>query len=227
MEECLDDRPSSQLRRRGSAIWTELHRHPFILQLGDGSLATESFKFFIEQDYKFLVEYVRVLGYGVSRSAELGTMRYYADLLKEVLDGELQACRQSALDLGFELSELENGHLAPATQSYADFLIRVASQGESVELPAGILPCSWSYVEIGQELSAKRSGGPAIYREWIDSYSSPAMVETAEACRELVDRSLRGAGKQSLDRATAAFLTSSRYELAFWEAALRRQTWTV
>ncbi len=227
MNSFTESRPSSELRLRGETIWRELHKHPFIRRIGDGTLEAASFRFFLEQDYKFLVEYVRVLGYGVSRSNDLSTMQYFADLLRAVLDAELQLCRDSAKALGVEFNRLQNGLLAPATQGYTDFLVRTASQGDFVELPAAILPCSWSYVEIAQALSSTCRESSTVYQKWIDTYASEEMVEVSNACRELVDRSIRNSGERGMELATKAFLMSSRYELAFWEAALRREEWSV
>jgi len=205
----------------------ELHRHPFVQQIGDGTLELASFRFFLEQDYKYLIEYGRVLGYGVSRSTDLTTMRYFAGLLQVVLKDELQLCRDYAQELGVSLDRLENGPMAPTTQSYTDFLIRTAAQGDFVELPAAILPCSWSYVEICQALSGISDETMHVYQRWIDSCASAEMGELVDACRDLVDRTLINSGESGLQRATKAFLTSSRYELAFWEAALRRHEWPV
>ena len=42
-------------------IQTAIMNHPFTQGIGDGTLNKDSFKFFIEQDYLFLIEYSKIL----------------------------------------------------------------------------------------------------------------------------------------------------------------------
>jgi thiaminase/transcriptional activator TenA len=56
-------------------------------------------------------------------------------------------------------------------------------------------------------------------------YSSQEFAQVAQWCRELMDDA--GASLQSAAerRVEDAFLTSSRYELAFWEMAWTLEAW--
>ena len=65
----------------------------------------------------------------------------------------------------------------------------------------------------------------ARYAKWIDMYSSPEFAEVAEWCRELVDEAAADLPAETLRRMEDAFLTSSRYELLFWEMAWRQEHW--
>jgi thiaminase/transcriptional activator TenA len=58
-------------------------------------------------------------------------------------------------------------------------------------------------------------------------YADPGFAELAGWCRDLLDRLAEGASAPAQAAAEAAFLTSSRWELAFWEAAWRQERWTV
>jgi thiaminase/transcriptional activator TenA len=56
-------------------------------------------------------------------------------------------------------------------------------------------------------------------------YSSAEFVELAHWCRGLVDQVAAGLPEEMLQRMEDAFLTSSRYELLFWEMAWRQDRW--
>jgi hypothetical protein len=56
-------------------------------------------------------------------------------------------------------------------------------------------------------------------------YADPEFVALADWCRDLVDRLADGAGPAARERMASAFITSSRYELAFWEAAYTLERW--
>jgi hypothetical protein len=58
------------LRDECAAAWQGLHEHPFILELADGTLAPERFRFYCEQDLFFLPELARAVAIGASRSDE-------------------------------------------------------------------------------------------------------------------------------------------------------------
>ncbi len=109
--------------------------------------------------------------------------------------------------------------MAPATQAYTDFLIRTAATQDFAELAAALLPCLWAFSEIGLALAAGERPGDARLAGWIDSYASPEFGALSDWCRQLVDRLGGEASESGKARMESAFLTSSRYELAFWETA--------
>lgn len=64
---------SADLRAATGVIWDAQHRHPFVRGLGDGTLDLERFRFWIRQDYLFLIEYARVLALAAARASDLET----------------------------------------------------------------------------------------------------------------------------------------------------------
>ncbi|MGH7425602.1 MAG: thiaminase II, partial [Candidatus Methylomirabilales bacterium] len=49
------------LWKKAGPIWHRTLHHPFVRGIGDGTLAVDTFKFYVRQDYIFLIEYSRVL----------------------------------------------------------------------------------------------------------------------------------------------------------------------
>jgi thiaminase/transcriptional activator TenA len=225
---------SQRLWRRADAVWEAQHRHPFVRGVGDGTLDLEAFKFWLRQDYLFLVEYARVLGLAAAKAPDLETMTRFAGLLNETLRVEMGLHRSYAAEFGISEEELEREEMAPATRAYTDFLVRTAAVGDFAGLVAALTPCMWGFCEIAQRLAAgpQPADAPARpaggrYRRWIEMYSSPEFAELAAWCRDLLDRLAEGLGAEEQQRLEDAFLTSSRYEYLFWEAAYRREGWPV
>jgi thiaminase/transcriptional activator TenA len=115
--------------------------------------------------------------------------------------------------------------MAPTTRGYTDFLLRVAALGDFAELAAALLPCMWGFSEIGRRLAGEPRPADARYAAWVEMYADPEFAALAEWCRALVDTLATDAGPVARDRMTAAFLTSCRYELAFWEMAWTEERW--
>ena len=216
---------SARLRQLAEPVWQAQHNHPFVRGIGDGSLALERFQFWIRQDYLFLIEYCRLFGLAAARAPDLATLARFADLLQATARTEMSLHRSYAAEFGISDEDLEREEMAPATRAYTDFLIRVAATGDFAELVAALLPCMWGFSEIGQRLAAGGRPGDHRYAAWIETYASPDFAELARWCRELLDRLAADAGEETRRRMAAAFITSSRYELAFWESAWTEQHW--
>lgn len=145
---------TDELRRLAEPIWRAQHEHPFVREIGCGTVNLDQFRHWVKQDYLFLIEYCRLFG-----------------------------------------------------------------------LAAALLPCMWGYSEIGQELKARGLPEEPRCRAWIEMYADPAFAALSDWCRALVDRLAEAAAPDQRQRLIDAFLTSSRYELRFWDMAAKLETW--
>jgi thiaminase/transcriptional activator TenA len=216
---------SHELRAAASDLWEAQHAHPFVRGIGDATLPVERFAHYVRQDYVFLVEYARMLALGAARATDVETMRRFAELAQAILSEEMELHRAFARDFGIDEAQLEAELPAPATQAYTDFLVRTAALGDLGELAAALLPCMWGYAEIGQRLAAAGTPADERYARWVDMYASSDFEELAEWCRGLVDRLGAATGDEGRARMTRAFVTCSRYELAFWEMGWTLERW--
>jgi thiaminase/transcriptional activator TenA len=221
----MPERFSDRLRRSAASIWEAQHQHPFVRGIGDGRLDLEKFQFWLRQDYVFLIEYARLLGLAAARSPDVETMTRFAALLNETLETEMSLHRAYADEFGISRQELEREQPAPTTRAYADFLLRVAATGDFSELAAALLPCMWSFSEIGQRLAMEPAPEDKRYARWITMYSSKEFAELAEWCRDLLDNLAAGLPERELKKLEEAFVTSSRYEWQFWEMAWKMDQW--
>ncbi|MBI3965504.1 MAG: thiaminase II [Chloroflexi bacterium] len=218
------ERFTDHLRRVVDSIWEAQHAHPFVCGIGDGSLDLDKFRFWVRQDYLFLVDYCRVFALGVARAPDLATMGVLAELLHSTLKAEMDLHRSYAAEFGISHAELEAETKWPATQGYTDFLIRTAAVGDFAELAAALLPCMWGFSEVGRRLALGGRPEDPRYAKWIDVYSASDFAKLAEWCRGLVDRLAVDAGPDTRRRLEDAFVTSSRYELSFWTQAWEYST---
>lgn len=221
----MAERFSDYLRRVADPIWAAQHAHPFVRGIGDGTLPLDRFRCWVRQDYLYLIDYARVFAAGALRAPDLATTTTFAELLHATLKTEMDLHRSYAAEFGITPAELEAERKAPTTQGYTDFLLRVATLGDFDEFAAALLPCMWGFCEIGERLAARGLPGDPRYAKWIAMYSAPEFAELTRWCRDLVDRLADGASPAARQRMEEAFLTSSRYELAFWEMAWTLEAW--
>jgi thiaminase/transcriptional activator TenA len=209
---------SEELREAAAPVWEAQLEHPFVRGIGDGTLPEDRFRFYVRQDYLFLIDYGRLLALAAARAPRLAWMRRFAALAESVLETEMDLHRQYAARWGITSEQLESETTAPATDAYCDFLLRTASLGDFSELVAALLPCMWSYAEIGAALAASPPHHEG-YAEWIAAYASDEFAQLAAWCRELTDAAAADVAGPGRRRMHTAFRASSEHELAFWESA--------
>jgi thiaminase (transcriptional activator TenA) len=108
-----------------------------------------------------------------------------------------------------------------------DHMLAIAAMRSLGETAAALLPCPWTYNEIGEHLAKKGEIAHPIYREWAGFYEAGFLQESVRAWREHVDREAAEAGPEQRAAMLEAFLLSSRYELKFWDMAYRMERWEI
>ena len=214
-----------QLYAAAAPVWRQSLAHPFVRSLGDGSLPLENFRFYMRQDYVFLIEYSRLVALAAAKAPSLETMARFATLLDATLNREMALHREFAAECGITAEELAATEAAPTTRAYTSHLVRVAALGDLAETLAALLPCQWGYAEIGQTLA--RRGKPVdapFYAKWIEMYASEEFASLAAWLRALLDSY---AGKTDPERLVETFCRSARYEYLFWDMAYRLEEWPV
>lgn len=216
---------SAHLREIADPIWEAQHEHPFVRGIGDGTLDVEKFGHWLRQDYLYLIDYARLFAAGVLKAPDLPTMNTMAEMVHAILHMEMDLHRSYVAEFGITTEDLERETKAPTCQGYTDFLLRTATTGDFAELLAALLPCIWGYAEVGSRLAQRGMPDDERYARWIGMYASEEFAQLGEWCRNLVDRVASGMPDDARTRMEEAFVTSSRYELAFWEMAWSGERW--
>ena len=216
---------STRFRKGADAIWEAQHAHPFVRGIGDGTLDPARFGIWLRQDYLYLIDYARLFGAAVMRAPDLEAMTRFAELLRGIMVTEMDLHRSYVAGFGITEADLRAETKVPTNQGYTDFLLRTATTGDYAELLGALLPCLWGYNEIGLRLVERGLPEDERYRAWIAMYASDEFTRLATWGRELTDAACEGLPEPALRRAEDAFITSSRWELAFWEMAWTREKW--
>ena len=210
----------TEIENQTLSIRQAILEHPFITGIGDGSLPVDRFKYYVIQDYVYLIDYSRALAIASARAIDLQDMSWFAGLLDETLNQEMALHRSYCQEFGINLQELESVEPASTTKSYTNFLLKTAYQGSFGELVASLLPCQWGYWEIGEHLLKRGLPTSApLYVEWINMYSSEEFTELAHQIREMADRIGGGAGLTEQAAMRQAYTDSVRLEHRFWDMA--------
>ncbi|MFC3884110.1 thiaminase II [Bacillus songklensis] len=210
-------------------IWDKTHQHPFVVGMGKGDLPVESFIRYMKQDYVFLIDYSKLFALGAVKAKDIETMAAFAKLLDETLHGEMDLHRQYAERFGITNQQLEETKPTPINLAYTRYMLNVAQNGSLEELISALLPCMWSYWEIGKMLAEKYPGSTdhPLYGEWIKMYSSSEFGSLATWLIDLLDQLVDGKPERELQVIEEHFLTTSRFEYLFWDMVYQGGEWPV
>ena len=219
---------SDELRKTVADMWDREQKHPFVTGIGDGSLELDKFRYYMRQDYLFLIDFCRAISLAAAKTADVQDMGWFAKLLHETLNTEMALHISFCQDFGITEAELLATEPSPTTMAYTGHLLQTGYSASIGEIATSILPCSWGYTEIGQMLAER--GAPEsqpLYGRWIEMYSTPEFAELAEWLRSFIDRIAEGCSSAELLRMEQVFRTSSQYEYKFWDAAYHMEQWPV
>ena len=208
------------------AIFDAILAHPFIEGLTDGSLAPDVFAGYVAQDVHYLRTYARALAVVAAKAPTLADTAMFARHAAEVFDVELSLHSELLPALGLSTEAVDAAPVSPTTQAYNSYLLATGYDGTFADGLAAVLPCYWIYAEVGAELMERGSTDPR-YQRWIDSYAGAEFAATVTEVLALADRI--GPTLTPADEAVARthFVTTSRYEWMFFDAAYRREGWPV
>ncbi len=211
------------LRQENIDLWERTVSHPFVRELGDGTLSREAFRRYWLQDYLFIRSLVTAVSLAVARSPDFPSARRLAGFLSAVLGGEDDLFQRGFRHLGISREDAAGAEPLPAARAYSDFLVRVAHEGSFIELLTALCCSEWSYAEwAGRLASERKRPQDPVYREWIEIHATPDFVEFVSWMRGMLDSE---AAAPHRDAMRVAFVTALRYEYAFFEMAYRGEKW--
>jgi len=163
----MSERFSDSLRATATPIWDAIFRHPFLSQMGAGTLAEETFRFYICQDYHFLEGFARTVAIALSKAPDSEALLLLSKRVPVPIERELHRSLFSMLEM--DVGDAEGMEPAPTNRAYINHLLSTATLGSVGDAAAALLPCPWTYHEIGhscakQSTPSTSRGPPSISR---------------------------------------------------------------
>jgi thiaminase/transcriptional activator TenA len=214
-------------------LWASIDRifrailvHPFVTGLRDGTLPEAAFRFYVVQDALYLTRYARALSVCAARAPGDRDIDMFNQHASGALAVERSLHEGFFADFGLSAEAIAATPLAPTNLAYTSYLLATAHGGSFAEALGAVLPCYWIYWEVGKALLATGSPHP-LYRRWIDTYGGEEFAAVVGDVLALTERIGAGLGPDDRCAMIEHFVTTSRYEWLFWEAAFRMESWPI
>lgn len=212
----------ARLRAAAQPHWGDYVDHRFVRGLGDGTLPEAAFRYYLGQDYLFLIHFARAYALAVYKSENLEDMRAANDAVGHILAETSLHLRYCA---GWGMSEADVVALPedPACMAYTRYVLERGMAGDILDLQVALAPCVVGYAEIGLALKAdprtKLDGNP--YRDWIETYGGEDYVAVARKSVATLDRLFAQRGSEArIPSLSRTFTEATRLEVRFWQMGM-------
>jgi thiaminase/transcriptional activator TenA len=208
--------------------WDRFTHHRFVTDLAAGTLDRTAFRYYLVQDYRFLVHFARAWALVAVKSEDVDDIRDAAALVQTLVDDELKLHVETCAGWGIAEDQLKATAEDPANAAYTRFVLERGFAGDMADLLVALMPCVIGYAEIGARLATDpataRDGNP--FEAWIATYAGDAYQSGAAAAAAQLSRVLaRRLGDEPWrhprwPELAATFATATRLEIGFWEMGL-------
>ena len=209
-----------QTLRHNCPTWDDYIQHDFVKQLTAGTLAADSFRHYLVQDYLYLIHYTRVMALSVYKSDTLAQMRVGQAGINAMLDMEIAMYLDFCRQWNIPLEQVENAPESAVTIAYSRYILDAAMSGSLAELYAAIVPCLMGYGEIGRRIKDEGFIADNPYQSWIDVFSSEEFQVITAQNEAQINTLLADASPAQADKFQRLFNTAARMEVNFWQQAL-------
>lgn len=193
------------------SVYRKILNHPFVQELGSGTLPKEKFIYYIQQDYLFLLNRTEVYSILAKKAPTKDLGEYFqhlSEFSRKAADGIFKK-------YGLPEFELDQIPKSPACRRYMELMMNTAKERSFIEGFIVCLPCPLLYHKIAEELkSFSQPSNP--YQLWIDSYSVKEKRERLEKQAKIVDQLTKNLTSEEFENLHALFLESMQCEYHLW-----------
>lgn len=210
---------TERLLKAAEPVWEQYYSHPFVRGIGDGTLDRNKFRYYIMQDYKYLIDYARVFAIGIAKAMDLETMGIYGRDEQSIFAVEQDIHLGYMGRFGITQEELDAMPMALNNLSYTSYMIRIAYDGGAAEVAAAILSCAISYEAIAKRLLEEYPDADKdeFYGDWVRMYAGKEYCDGNAERIKLIERLTKDYTEEQLRHLEEIFVACSRYELQFWD----------
>lgn len=202
-------------------IWTSYNEHPFVKGIENGNLDLKKFKYYMIQDYLYLLDYSKIFALGVVKAPDEEIMRFFADLVNSTLNSEMGIHKKYMERLNITTEDVKNTKISLANKSYTNYMLWQSENGDILDLIVSVLSCSWSYKVIADKINKNNVNAKEnnFFGEWINGYISDEYAESNDRLLKFVDILGQNISSEKIEKLKEIFVDCSKYEYMFWDMA--------
>jgi len=211
-------RPTDHLKSLCQSDWAAATDHAFTNDLVAGTLAQDKMLAYLRQDYLFIEGFVRLLASAIAQAPSLGDAIPAAQFLGLISGPENTYFLRAIPALGGQADPPAPAH--PVTREFQALMAQAARSGRYEQMLAVLVVAEWSYLSWASPHADKAGGLPFWFGEWITLHSGAGFEGVVAYLRDQLDRAWEGLGPDDRHAVEETFITATRLERAFFDAAV-------
>ena len=213
-------RLSDRLFSAAEAAWQEAMEKRFLLEMADGTLSPERFKYYMLIDYLYLTEYIKTLRI-IEERVDEPEIRRFLQVTIGATEEELGRVHfPNMMQLGITEEVISKTALPQEAEEYIRYMRSLAQKRPILESLTALLDCSWAYAYIAEHMIGQY--GEKIrnsrYRDWFMAYTTREYIDSNQAWIDMVDSLAEGIEEERQEELCRIFVTCAGYENEFWDA---------
>jgi thiaminase/transcriptional activator TenA len=214
---------SRGLKEKASKVWEEGYNHPFVQELGKGTLDKDKFKFYLLQDYLYLIQYAKVFATAAVKSDTEELMTKFSTSQYLILAQEMDVHRKYMADFGITREQILSVKPSLYNSAYTANMLACGQTGGLAEILAAVFPCAWTYADYAKRLKEQYAGclSGNFYKTWIENYSGDEFAASFEWFFDALDALVSNMSDRQREKITEIFISSVEFEYLFWDMAYK------
>ena len=208
-------RASEYLRDLTGEDWAAATRHAFTDALADGTLDIRKMQGYLQQDYLFIDEFVRLLASTIAHAPSLADSVPAAQFLALITGPENTYFLRSfeALDCAPEATP------EPATLAFQRLMREARQSGRYERMVAVLSVAEWVYLEWATPYADRADDLPFWFGEWISLHCGDGFEGVVAYLRDQLDQAWDGLDAGARAEVESVFREVVRLERGFFDAA--------
>jgi thiaminase/transcriptional activator TenA len=216
---------SRNLKAKAAKVWEDGYNHPFVQELGMGTLDKERFKFYLLQDYLYLLQYSKVFAIAAVKSDTEELMTNFTKAQYYILAGEMDVHREYMANFGITQAEVLAVKSSLYNRTYTANMLSYGLTGNLAEILSSVFPCAWTYADYGKRLKAQYADklSENFYKTWIENYAGDEFSASFEWFYDALDNLVSNMTQEQRIKIEEIFISSVEFEYLFWDMAYNRK----
>ena len=214
---------TQDLRNKHAGLWEKVVSHPFIMEMGDGTLSIERSTNYFLQDYVFVKDLVMATAVAMAKAPDFEATDVLNRFMTGIINPENDLFIGFFKELGASEEQYSSASASPTTQALGDFIVRTSMAGRFEDIITTLYVTEGTYLDWGTRfLNAGKKPTNPVYREWLELHTPEVLGGLVDWMGNYLDGLDIGDRLPEIDR---IFRTALRYEYQFWESAYNGEQW--
>ncbi len=220
-------RLSAVLFDHAKNLWDEAAAKPFVVDMAKGVLEKQRYRYYMIQDYLYLLDYIDILKNIWERTDDPGTKDFLRFAIEQTKKETVQVHVPHMRELGIREEDALRYQKSPEIIDYVNYMMNLVKDEGVLAGLAALLQCSWVYAFIGERMMEKypKEIAASPYKGWFAAYAGEDylaanrrwidVLDDASECEE----ALQGGeiDREEVKKLCKIFCTCAEYENRFWD----------